>query len=89
MLAANGCETNLNTNISNCGSCGYACPTRANATIFCAASTCGFSCTSGWGNCDGNAVNGCETYLNTSINNCGSCGHVCGTGQSCVAGVCQ
>lgn len=30
----------------------------------------------GFGNCDGNAANGCETHLNTPAN-CGGCGVVC------------
>jgi hypothetical protein len=34
-------------------------------------------------------LNGCETNLLTNVNNCGSCGHACATGHSCVSGVCQ
>ena len=33
-------------------------------------------CQGGWGDCNNNASDGCETHLNTT-SNCGSCGHSC------------
>ena len=84
---ANGCETGLNT-ISNCGTCGLVC-NFANAAPVCTAGVCGISaCNSGFGNCDSNPANGCETSLNT-ISNCGTCGHACAVNQTCTAGVCN
>ena len=33
-------------------------------------------CDPGWGNCDDDPLNGCETALNTNVN-CGDCGQIC------------
>ena len=46
------------------------------------------SCTTNFGNCDGNNTNGCESSLTTDPNNCGACGLRCLTG-ACVAGACS
>ena len=91
-LPANGCEINLTNSVANCGSCGNVCPTPANATAICSASACGLgSCNAGFGNCDGNPANGCETNITNNVNNCGACGNVCsfanGTG-ACTASAC-
>jgi hypothetical protein len=88
---ANGCEVRLATNVSNCGSCGTAC-TNAHGSTSCAASTCTPTCSSGWGSCDSNARNGCETALDT-LSNCGTCGNVCpnsmaGATAVCSSGIC-
>jgi hypothetical protein len=76
---------------NNCGGCGVVC-SLANSSAYCLNSTCGVAaCNSGFGNCDGNSGNGCETNLQSDNNNCGSCGHVCGastpfcSGGSCIA----
>ena len=86
--AADGCEVSLASNALNCGRCGNVCPARANASSTCVASQCSFTCATGYGNCDGNATNGCEVTLASDIKNCGMCGRVCGVGQSCVSGAC-
>ncbi|MGV3622997.1 MAG: MopE-related protein [Archangium sp.] len=57
--AMNGCEANTNTNLSHCGACNNACPTRNNAVSTCNGS-CGFTCNTGFTDLDGNAANGCE-----------------------------
>ncbi|HSO35954.1 MAG TPA: hypothetical protein VLT33_25680 [Labilithrix sp.] len=72
-----------------CGAACTACAVPANAAAAtCAAETCGFTCSAGFGNCDANAANGCEATLATDPLNCGVCGKSCGA-QTCVAGVCQ
>jgi len=38
------------------------------------------TCLNGFGNCDGLSINGCETDLNSSADNCGACGLPCGPG---------
>jgi len=90
--AANGCEINLNTSVNNCGACGTVC-SAANGTSSCAAGNCQVaSCNAGFGNCDNNAADGCETNLNTSVNNCGVCGNTCllaNATPACSAGSCR
>jgi hypothetical protein len=68
--------------------------TFPNAAGTCIGSKCFInSCSSGWGNCDNIVVNGCETNLLTSQNNCGSCGTACPAGanasSSCQSGICS
>jgi hypothetical protein len=46
------------------------------------------SCPSGYGDCDANAANGCETNLANSAAHCGACANVCPAGRSCAAGAC-
>ncbi|MEZ4390403.1 MAG: hypothetical protein R3A48_04845 [Polyangiales bacterium] len=89
--AGNGCETNLNTNVSSCGACGRAC-SFANATATCSGGACALgACNAGFANCDGNPANGCETNL-ALVSSCGRCGNVCtaptGGTVSCTAGSC-
>lgn len=49
---------------------------------------CPVECDEGFGDCDGDVANGCETDLFTSVNGCGSCGVVCHDQESCVQGIC-
>ena len=87
---SNGCEANLGTDLSNCGSCSNVCST-ANGTPSCNSGACGIACTGGFGNCDNLVTDGCETNLTTSLQNCGGCGLPCapanGTG-ACASGNC-
>jgi hypothetical protein len=53
------------------------------------ASVCHEACNPNYGNCDGNAANGCETNLMTDNNSCGACGVACTGGLKCVSGSCQ
>jgi hypothetical protein len=78
---------------SNCGACGRAC-TFTNATGTCAAGVCAIAaCNTGFGNCDGNAANGCETDTRNNPSNCGGCGRPCapptGGTTSCVNSSCS
>ena len=88
---ANGCETDIYNDVSNCGSCGNICGTANVASRSCNSGTCSISCNSGWANCDGVSSNGCEVNLAGSFpNNCGSCGHSCNTAadSGCYNGNC-
>ncbi len=89
--AANGCETNLNASVGNCGTCGNAC-SFPNAGAGCSNGACAIgSCNAGFGNCDGQAANGCETDLDSSLGNCGTCGNACNlanASSACTGGVC-
>ncbi|HXJ22657.1 MAG TPA: hypothetical protein VMT03_20740 [Polyangia bacterium] len=56
---------------------GTSCP-LPNATGACSSGICASpTCTSGFGDCDGNAANGCERDLTSDIGNCGTCGSSC------------
>lgn len=89
----NGCETNITNSASHCGACGRSCTVNHGSGI-CASSTCTLnSCTSGYGNCDNNTANGCETNLTNTTAHCGACGHACGAAPmngsaACTAGAC-
>ncbi len=90
-MATDGCEATLAMDANNCGACGHMCPVLANATATCAMGTCGSTCAPGFGDCDGNPANGCETNLNTTGTACGSCTNVCNVANataSCTAGTC-
>jgi hypothetical protein len=88
----NGCEADL-ANPATCGTCTNRCVAPANATSTCLGAVCGFACGADFGNCDGNAANGCERNLaNGDASNCGRCGGECGLARAvsaCVARVCQ
>jgi hypothetical protein len=86
-----GACTNTDTDPKNCGACAVAC-SLANATAGCAGGTCTVaSCSSGYGNCDGVASNGCETNTSSDVSNCGSCGTSCSVANGtagCSSGSC-
>jgi hypothetical protein len=86
--AADGCETNADSDPMNCGACGVVCPPGANAAGTCFVGKCSFACAPGWGDCDGVADNGCEDNLLTDQKNCGSCGLDC-KDSACQNGGCQ
>ena len=67
--------------------------TAPNATGQCANGVCtDLACNPGWGDCNSDPSDGCETSLD-SLQNCGSCGEPCTAGPNavanCSAGVCE
>jgi len=85
------CETDLRSNLANCGACGRACPARPSSTPFCVDSRCGNTCASNFLDCDGVETTGCETDIRTSLAHCGGCGRTCapaGGVGACTGGVC-
>lgn len=79
-----GCASNTP---GNC--CGVACPVRANAVAAtCTAGRCGFVCAMGYGDCDGNAANGCEVNLRSDAAHCGACAAACVDGRNCERSAC-
>ena len=77
--ASNGCEVDTRTSRDHCGACGRSCAT-AGGTGTCEGSVCRLTgCDAGRGNCDGNAANGCEADLTTTLSHCGMCGNACPT----------
>ena len=83
----------LTSDPDHCGACDVACPKSGwwvHATPSCEFGACKMTCMSGWGDCNGNAADECETHTDSDPNNCGSCGAVCDAvaGQACVQGRC-
>jgi len=60
--------------------------TSCGTNMVCTNAFCG--CASGFGDCDNNPANGCETNLNTNKTNCGQCGNNCSSDQTCRNGQC-
>ncbi|RLB47769.1 MAG: hypothetical protein DRJ42_24710 [Deltaproteobacteria bacterium] len=85
-----GCETQTNTAM-HCGGCFVGCE-PANATGDCSGGSCAVDvCDTGFGDCDGDPANGCETPLD-SLTNCGGCGVGCSPAFSigdCSTGTCE
>lgn len=80
---------NLQTDVTHCGTCGNAC-SASNGTAGCVAGACTVtSCDAGFGDCDGNAANGCETNINTNASHCAACGIRCPPPSSCFDGECR
>lgn len=83
---SNGCERSVRS-VTDCGMCDRPCA-PAHAAADCSGGQCTHgACDTGFGDCDGNAENGCETAL-TSSDHCGSCGTSCGAGVACRNGQC-
>ncbi len=83
-----GACVDTNSDPMHCGNCTTTCPSGAHELSACDAGTCRAVCEAGFGDCDGNATNGCETSLGDDASNCGVCGHVCAGGAMCTSGVC-
>src|SRR5690349_12973618 len=75
---------NTDTDPGACGMCGMTCPTPGSpigTSATCVRGTCGYECTTGYGDCDGDASNGCEAHFASDEANCMSCGHACAPGE--------
>jgi len=88
------CETNTAADPGNCGGCGNVCDFAGDhATFQCVNSSCVvLSCEAGWGNCDAQHPNGCETDVTQDSQNCGFCGLQCGLDHAtsfCQNSACQ
>ncbi len=91
--AADGCESDFQTNAAHCGSCGFSCAALNYSTSTCAAGSCtGSICKPGFGNCNNSAADGCEADFQTNAAHCGSCGFSCAalnySTSTCAAGSC-
>ncbi len=87
---ATGCETDLATDASNCGSCGHGC-SLPHANMGCQNSSCQFlSCVGNYRDCDNDVqTNGCETDTTDDDQNCGGCNVVCAASFNCSATACR
>ena len=78
----------LTTDPMNCGGCAQAC-SGANDNPSCAAGVCTSTCSVGFANCTNTLrTNGCNVSLTTDPMNCGGCGKLCGSAQTCINGTC-
>ncbi|MFW6369469.1 MAG: Ig-like domain-containing protein, partial [Myxococcota bacterium] len=62
--------------VDHCGDCQTSCEAPANSTAVCLPTGCSFECDDGFGDCDGDASNGCEQSLDDDLH-CGACGAAC------------
>ncbi len=83
-----GCETNVDTDVFHCGDCKTVCAGATHASPVCNLGACALQCNKGWGNCDNNPANGCETDTSSDANNCGGCGLQCKAGVACIGSSC-
>jgi MYXO-CTERM domain-containing protein len=90
-LGYNGCESNLATDLQDCGECGNACD-YANAVNRCEAGSCVITeCSANFRDCNQEIDDGCEANLRADPENCGSCGTACSANHAsgtCTNGLC-
>ncbi|MDX9723201.1 MAG: hypothetical protein RBU37_20790 [Myxococcota bacterium] len=90
---SDGCEVELAYSASHCGACGSTCPSRAQASKSCVSSECRYTCHSGWGNCNNDWNDGCESNVSDDPAHCGACANPCpnraNSNVSCSAGSCN
>jgi hypothetical protein len=81
----------LLTDVRACGRCEHSCPVGGpNQVRSCNKGICVLDCAPGFGDCNQDASDGCETDLNVNPNHCGACGQACdlAAGQPCIEGRC-
>ena len=81
----------LATDPGHCGACGVQCATNhRNELGVCQGGVCKTECVPGFGDCNEDVADGCETDLRTNPANCGACGAACDqrAGQPCIDGKC-
>ncbi len=89
-----GCEADVRTDVSHCGTCGNPC-TADHADPICTARTCGFgACHFGYADCNYFLGDDCETDILANPDHCGGCNRPCRNaanmhGAACQNGVCQ
>jgi hypothetical protein len=91
------CEVDLSADVDNCGGCDLACKFQVatpHATLACMNSDCHAVCAAGYGDCDEDYADGCESVLDDPTH-CGSCNANCNAAlahsatTNCSAGTCE
>jgi len=75
-LRTNGCETPLLTTTAHCGACNAPCVNEHGNTS-CGDGQCHPLCGPGFGDCNSNPRDGCETPTTTATAHCGACNQAC------------
>ncbi|MBI5546536.1 MAG: hypothetical protein HY901_21860 [Deltaproteobacteria bacterium] len=74
----NGCETDTEVDVANCGLCDRPCVPAAHEIAVCSAGACqAGQCAPGFADCDEDLENGCEVALASDAENCGACDNAC------------
>jgi hypothetical protein len=90
MLPQDGCEIDVNHDPLHCGDCKANPCQTANGTPGCTAGHCSTgACKTGFDDCNGNPLDGCEADLNNDAMNCGMCKIACTAPQTCQKGHCM
>jgi hypothetical protein len=102
LVSGSDCETDILSDVNNCGDCGRACPEPPAATddtgdrvatAWCNNGTCAIACIPNHADCNQMASDGCEATLLTDAANCGACGQMCAGGLNgaawCNEGFCD
>jgi hypothetical protein len=84
---ADGCETDVQTDLKHCGACGTECGSAGTKQARCTEGKCQLSCLPGFADCDGVPTNGCETNLQENSDHCGRCAFAC-NGVACAEAAC-
>ncbi|GMV15748.1 MAG: hypothetical protein AMXMBFR56_39720 [Polyangiaceae bacterium] len=89
-----GCETNVDGDHQNCGTCGTDCKATKGQNWICDAGTCivNYCDPDTLLDCDKDKSNGCEVDSNTDVLNCKFCGNACSLAHAvneCVGQVCK
>jgi hypothetical protein len=86
-----GCETQIASDVENCGGCGLACSNR-HVKASCSSGQCDGACAPNFADCNGDKLaDGCESDARVDTKNCGACGIACSTNHVtplCMAGTC-
>lgn len=85
------CAVDPRSDVNHCGSCEKSCPKQTRSTggtYVCTNGECQLACLPGYGNCNGELKDGCETPLESDPKNCGGCGITCKEGDPCWRGAC-
>lgn len=86
---ADGCETDVATDVENCGDCAHTCD-LSNARSGCVTGACVIvSCEGDYLDCNREASDGCEVDPGGDDSNCGACGRTCPYGRVCEQGECH
>jgi hypothetical protein len=92
----NGCEVDLRSDESHCGTCDKTCE-LAGTKVVCEASKCAVTgCLPSFADCNEDTADGCEVDLRSNAENCSTCGKACEydnaagvcSGGSCSMGAC-